>query len=412
MQFISNKTTILACFLALVGCGSDSGTTTSHYIASWSGDNDTEIEFPADLDTTEFYRSTNPECDLSNYSLCDNGQMNIINGDLTDQVRTLNREAYYSISKNGKNAAAQPAPTQTLPPRIHHQAIVFKGKMWVIGGSDNDSQGSRRQNDIWSSTNGSIWTKEVAHAAFSAREFHQVVEYKEKLWLFGGIDDNYDVKTDVWSSEDAVNWKLEAESTEFDPRYGHKIAVFNDRLWMVAGTINADFPVFSDVWVSDNATNWTEVNADAGFYPRYKHSLVAWDNKLWMFGGEVNRKGDSPKLVWSTVDGVTWTEHPDSLGGYTWNGDLAIKDNKLWLASGSSWNPAFSSSVDGLDWESHDLPETFKHRYAHQLLSFEGQLWVIGGYTGGGVQIGVVNDVWRSADGSNWRKGRVEKVEF
>ena len=43
---------------------------------------------------------------------------------------------------------------------------------------------------------------------FSARGAAEVIEFKDKLWLIGGVNQG-GVKNDVWSSEDSLHWKKE-----------------------------------------------------------------------------------------------------------------------------------------------------------------------------------------------------------
>ena len=51
-------------------------------------------------------------------------------------------------------------------------------------------------------------------------------------------------------------------------------------------------------------------------------------------------------------------------------------------------------SGDGVNWELATVSASFSGRSYHQVVSYGGSLWVIGG--------GGRNDVWRSADGVNW----------
>lgn len=70
--------------------------------------------------------------------------------------------------------------------------------MWVIGGRD-----SPVYNDVWSSSDGIIWTQATAAAAFSARYLHSSVVFDNKMWVIGG--DGGGRKNDVWSSTPCWN---------------------------------------------------------------------------------------------------------------------------------------------------------------------------------------------------------------
>lgn len=66
--------------------------------------------------------------------------------------------------------------------------------MWVIGGAD--AKGNTLS-DIWWSVNGYYWVSTTAKAAFGGRRGMKAVEYRDKIWLLGGRDNNK-IKRDLW----------------------------------------------------------------------------------------------------------------------------------------------------------------------------------------------------------------------
>ena len=83
---------------------------------------------------------------------------------------------------------------------------------------------------------------------------------------------------------------------------------------------------------------------------------------------------------------------------------------KLWALSGVdevSVSPEVAgeeiwNSEDGKSWVKVGVKEEFKQRYAPAVVSFNGYLWLIGGFNSGeGIYY---QDVWRSADGIDWEK--------
>src|SRR5579862_942014 len=50
---------------------------------------------------------------------------------------------------------AQVTPAAPWAPRYVHAALVFNGRMWVLGGN----QGGSYFNDVWSSSDGTNWTQ-------------------------------------------------------------------------------------------------------------------------------------------------------------------------------------------------------------------------------------------------------------
>jgi len=118
----------------------------------------------------------------------------------------------------------------------------------------------------------------------------------------------------------------------------------------------------------DGVLDFTLMSAGKSIKPRSGHASAIFDGALWVFGGyDPNVRGDqSPYLadVWRSEDGRTWTN---------------VTDDAPW-----------------------------KGRRGHQVLVFNGKLYLVGGYR---VQMkdgvacgGAVNDVWRSADGVTWEE--------
>ena len=56
--------------------------------------------------------------------------------------------------------------------RYNYTAVVFDGKMWVLGGDF--------QNDVWWSSNGASWTEITASNHWSARYGHIAVVFDEQ----------------------------------------------------------------------------------------------------------------------------------------------------------------------------------------------------------------------------------------
>ena len=47
--------------------------------------------------------------------------------------------------------------------------LVYDGKMWLMGGSDQIQRKSVTYNDVWNSTDGQNWNQVTPNAAWSAR---------------------------------------------------------------------------------------------------------------------------------------------------------------------------------------------------------------------------------------------------
>lgn len=84
------------------------------------------------------------------------------------------------------------------------QSVVFDNKIWIIGGL-TDVNGQSLGNDTWYSEDGANWTELNSPAKFEGRDQFQAVVFKNKIWVIGGRTGNLmgdtEVKNDVWSLE-------------------------------------------------------------------------------------------------------------------------------------------------------------------------------------------------------------------
>lgn len=170
-----------------------------------------------------------------------------------------------------------------LPNRVFYSAIVFKNKIWLIGGYD----GKDYFNDVWNSDDGVKWQRVVEKAMWSPRQSATLVYFKNRVWLFGGgvIDGEKEInpssQKEVWSSEDGINWTQEKMTTERSG--GGTPIVFDDKLWFVGANRN-DGNFGNAVTVSGDGINWQAQSAP--WSPRGGVAVWIFDNKLFMTGGK------------------------------------------------------------------------------------------------------------------------------
>jgi dihydrofolate reductase len=233
-------------------------------------------------------------------------------------------------------------------PRRSHISVVFDNKMWVIGGRD-----ANLLNDVWRSTDGVTWTEATDSAAFSPRSDHQAVVFNDgnstKMWVIGGNDRG--LRNDVWSSTNGIIWTTATNLAAFSARVWHQAVVFDKKMWVIGGR-NAGRNPLNDVWSSTDGVTWTTATDSAAFSARYYHQSVVFDNKMWVIGGydDTNTvKND----VWSSADGVTWTKAVASVRFSLRTAHRAVVfDKKMWVIGGSS--------SDGLIIPKNDVWHTVK----------------------------------------------------
>lgn len=218
--------------------------------------------------------------------------------------------------------------------------VVHNGRMWLMGGWYNGRlPGREASNEVWSSENGADWTLATSAAGWSPRLAAGVVAFKGRIWILGGTDNYYDggpLKNDVWSSVDGKLWVQATASAGWSPRAFHQAAVFNGRIFVFGGgNYVPDYHANNDVWSSADGITWRQETASADWHPRLWFSTAVYRNRLWVIGGWSNKPGKNWGDVWSTRDGRAWEQFKTPS---TWNArhehSVFVFQDKLWVAGG------------------------------------------------------------------------------
>lgn len=192
-------------------------------------------------------------------------------------------------------------------PRALHYTVAFRDRIWVMGGQTLPQFAPARErfyNDIWSSTDGVAWTPVIPEGSHWTPRgmIGGHVVFKGRMWILGG--GTYDTPetperkfyNDVWSSDDGVHWTCHLEQAPWMPRQYHEVAVFDDRIWVLEGWNQENR---NDVWHSQDGIEWREL-PDTPWAPRHAASVFVFDGALWMVAGN-NMVSDVWKLERSEV---------------------------------------------------------------------------------------------------------------
>lgn len=271
-------------------------------------------------------------------------------------------------------------------PREGHQVVEFQNKLWLIGGVENDSY----KNDVWSSEDGVHWTLEALNAEFSPRAEHQVVVFNDELWIVAGGEsvDSSGAFNDVWRSSDGVHWEEVTSNAPFTARSGHQLVVYRDQLFLIGGEIGSSD--LNDVWKSVDGETWVQSNSMKPPPYRAHHQVVERENKLWLMGGGSTFFSSG---LWSSSDGEEWIRNSDvdqfdEMSGH----QLVVYKNRFWVIEGNIW-----SSSNGTNWRKAINRQPDRDPSRGELVTFREKLWLVGGY-----EEGYKNDVWSSFDGLRW----------
>jgi hypothetical protein len=309
----------------------------------------------------------------------------------------------------------QVTPRAAFAPRDGAGALVFKGRMWLIGGwNPGDKKHFPRicNNEVWSSADGKSWTLEKPNSFldrtfdprrdWEGRHTAGYVVFKDKMWIVGGDVNQGHYQSDVWNSGDGKTWSLVTDKAPWAPRALHYTLAFRDKIWVIGGQTmpgfaKSDEVFYRDIWNSTDGIRWTKVEPKEPYWePRGMiGGSAVHDGRMWILGGGTYDTPATPKRkffsdVWSSTDGVTWTRHTAAA---PWKArqyhEVAVFDGRLWVLEG--WNQTNLNDVwhstDGVNWT--EVPKTpWAPRHAASVFVHDGALWMVAGNN-------MQSDVWK-----------------
>ncbi len=269
--------------------------------------------------------------------ICNNEVWNSANGENWSLVKPNSfRDATFDSTKDweGRHTAGY---------------VVFRDKMWIIGGDVNQKH---YQNDVWNSSDGLNWTlvNRDAPLPWAPRALHYTVVHNERIWVIGGQTMPGFAKEnarevfyrDIWTTEDGISWsEVKPEGPYWSERgmIGGS-AVMDGRIWILGGgtydTPKTPFRRFhNDVWSSADGVHWQQHTASAPWAPRQYHDVAVWDKKLWVLEG-YNQDGGNRNDVWYSPDGVEWHEIPETPWKPRHAASVYVHDDALWMVAGNN----------------------------------------------------------------------------
>ena len=310
--------------------------------------------------------------------------------------------AYYRWVNVTDNAA--------YAPRDGAGALVFKGRMWLLGGwNPSDKKHFPRicNNEVWSSRDGAAWSLEKPNTFLDAgfdpardwegRHTAGYVVYRGKMWIVGGDVNQGHYHDDVWNSADGRVWNYvnRGRKVPWGPRALHYTLVLNDKIWVMGGQTVPGFAppkerFYRDVWNTTDGVNWKRVIAKEPFWPTRGMigGNVVFKDRMWILGGGTYDTPTTPERrfyndVWSSPDGVNWTRH---LKSAPWDPrqyhDVAVFDDRMWVLEGYQSKNGDRKDVwysaDGVNW--HELPDTpWNVRHAASVFVHADAIWMVAG---------------------------------
>ncbi len=361
---------------------------------AWLGQNGSLITFESDVSGIEMSRTTDASCWLYVIDGCTDGTSETLTQDqpqITDIAASLNSLAFYGF-KFGESRSRMHISPKRFSSQIGGQFINFKGKLWMFGGRT----GNGGNNEIWSSVDGHSWTQETTDPSqlFSPRTFHQVHEMNGKLWLTGG--EHYDGGSvrysDVWTSTDGIAWSLVTDAAEFGPRAYHSMTAANGKLWLLGNYVGSGNQ--KQLWSSTDGLAWL----DAGTLSMASSTINGAEIETLK---GINR-GDSDTLVVNYSGNIYTKTLSDPWSGVHYEGSvydsakMLVHNNAIWIISANGSSAIYSSNAQ--DWQvisNLNLPKA----YRFELASFNSEIMLIGGDRNGH---DAGTHTYSSIDGQHW----------
>ena len=186
--------------------------------------------------------------------------------------------------------------------RSGHAACVYDGKMWVSGGNLDAGQAD----DVYWSLDGVTWTTARASGAgsgFGVRGKHSMISFDGKMWIMGGVRNGPINLNDVWYSTDGTIWTQATAAAAWSGRYHHSTVVHDNKMWVLCGAAEGGANK-KDAWYSADGVTWTQATAaiSASFTTRYNAAAFSKNGYLYVGFGSVELQD-----IWRSADGVTWT---------------------------------------------------------------------------------------------------------
>ncbi len=221
-------------------------------------------------------------------------------------------------------------------------SLTFGGRMWMMGGWYNGRlPGHSASNSVWSSEDGVHWKEETAQAGWSPRLAAGAVVFRDRMWILGGTENYYfgdgsSLRNDVWASSDGRVWQQMAKTAPWSPRAYHQAVVLNDRMYVLGGgNYVPEYHAVSDVWSSPDGRKWRQETSAAPWHPRLWFSSVAYRGFLWVLGGWSGDPSENHGDAWFSRDGKRWKQLRTRTQWKARHEHSAfVFDDALWIAGG------------------------------------------------------------------------------
>ncbi len=300
-------------------------------------------------------------------------------------------------------------------PRDGAGVVVLNGRGFMLGGWNPGKLGSHdpTTNDVWSFDGDNSWVQ-LSNAPWEARHCAGYVPFQRRMWVLGGDALKKHYQVDAWSSEDGVNWRAEAQ-LPWGHRVGAVVGTLGRKLIALGGQsrpsdvesfVTEGAPedrFYADVWATEDGRNWQRLVEEAPWAGRgWIQGLPEFQGYVWLVGGGTyeTRGHPGPRTyfddVWRSKDGAKWErviEHAPWQKREFHN--VVAWDGKLWVVGGGYSGRNLADvwwSKDGKEWVEVESEASPGPRHAAAVFALKSSLYLAGGNCALGS--GLCSDVW------------------
>ncbi len=166
--------------------------------------------------------------------------------------------------------------------------IEFNDAIYALGTFAGKASQPEQTTQIARTSDMKTWEILTKKSNLPARFSYHPFVFKKKIWIMGGRDEQT-IYGDAWNSADAIHWEKVADDLPFGAQDEQRFVVFNDRLYMLA----------KDVWVSDDGLKWEQLVEQLTSDFLYGYEALVFDNKIWLIGNYRDGKLGS-EVLYST----------------------------------------------------------------------------------------------------------------
>lgn len=191
----------------------------------------------------------------------------------------------------------------------------------------------------------------------------------------------------------------------FDIEETDPLELNTDYYWQVIAVEDGTILAESEVQLFTTETIFaTLITEDAAYGSRKGAAVEVFNEKIWLIGGRDETDTPLPD-IWSSADGENWTFEGNLSFGAIYGHELISFNGRLWIYGGSSEgilsNKIFSSE-DGITWVEETETTPFTQYQSSRFAVLGNQIFRIAGYRGDVEELSPERNVYSSSDGLNW----------